>query len=66
MIIFPGGVRKKMEFPEGRRGPSCEANFGKSRGEGGYGYFMALHHNKIKLQTSYFLVKLISVPSSSA
>ena len=27
---------KKMEFPEKRGGPFCEADFGKSRGEGGH------------------------------
>ena len=25
-----------MEFPEERGGPFCEADFGKSRGEGGH------------------------------
>ena len=29
------GCAKKMEFLEGRGGPFCEADFGKSRGEGG-------------------------------
>ena len=45
---------QKMEFPEGMGGPFCEADFGKSRGEGGvigkipsvggYGYFLELHN----------------------
>ena len=29
------GCAKKMEFLEGMGGPFCEADFGKSRGEGG-------------------------------
>ena len=30
------GCAQKMEFPEGGWGPFCEADFGKSRGEGGH------------------------------
>ena len=52
MIIFPGGVRKNG-ISEGEGGPFCEADFGKSSGEGvhrqnpfrgggRYGYFPEL------------------------
>ena len=37
MIIFPGGVRKKMEIPEVRGVHFVSLQyFGKSRGEGGH------------------------------
>ena len=34
MIIVPGGVCEKNGISRGEGGPFCEADFGKSRGEG--------------------------------
>jgi len=73
VIIFPGGVRQKMEFWEGRGGPFREpilenpegrGVIGKIPSLGGYGYFLELHNvylTFILLSLGYYIRSPLSV-----